>query len=180
MSESTHITDLSAQLYVELQRLTGAISLYRSYYTMAGFIPKTHYSASHVNKQESYSAEQWLSDFFANKTGLIPSFLDMNQCVPPSPDAATKMLESFLEGLNPMPILTPREDESQIGLFDALRADIEAGEKSRKMRGTSSIYLTEKQKEIGIDLVDDIERYFQDAFITMTALRGAYEATAQQ
>jgi hypothetical protein len=100
----------------------------------------------------------------------------MNQCVPPSHDAAANMLRSFLEGLNPMPILTPRDSDSQIGLFDALRADIEAGEKSRKMRGTSSIYLTGKQKEIGIELVDDIERCFQDAFITMTALRGAYEA----
>lgn len=171
---NTEITDLSAQLYVELQRLTASIGLYRSFYTMAGFIAKTHYAASHVQKQEFYSAEQWLSDFFANKTGLIPSFLDMNQCVPPSPDAAAKMLGSFLEGLDSLPTLTAKDQSGDLKLFEALRMDIFAAEKSRKLRGTSPIYLTDMQKQIALDLIDDIDVHFNQAINTMSALYRLY------
>lgn len=172
---STAITDLSAQLYVQLQRLTAAIGLYRSYYTMAGFVAKTHYTASHVHqRQEKYTAEQWLSDFFANKTGLIPSFLDMNQCVPPSPDAAAKMLASFAQGLEGLPLLTPKESGDAIGLFDALRADIAQAHKSRKLRGSSPIVLTEKQKEIGLSLVEAICTHYHDTLASMHALHAAY------
>lgn len=172
-----NITDLSAQLYVQLQRLAGAISLYRSFYTMAGFIPKTHYRASHVDKkQEFYSAEQWLSDFFANKTGLIPSFLDMNQCVPPSPDAAAKMLSSFLEGLDALPMLTAKDDSGELTLIEALRIDILVADKSRKLRGTSPIYLTDTQKGLALNMVDEIDVCFTQAIESMKALRAAYQS----
>lgn len=173
-------TDLSARLFIELQQLTNAISLFRSFSAMVGFVSKAHYSASHVDQKECYTAEQWLSDFFANKTGLIPNFLDMNQCVPQSPEAAAKTLGAFIEGMEELPMLNHRDGGDGLTLFEALREDVRNSEKSRKLMQGKSIYITDMQKELALERIDDIEQSYQRALKSMRGLRAGYVSLTKQ